>query len=562
MIPSDPTPGGARFETADAVVIGAGPNGLVAANLLAAAGWDVVVLEATSRIGGAVTAGDAMVPGFHSDRYSAFYPLAAASPALRELELDRYGLRWTHAPSVLAHVFDDGAAAVLHRQPAETAAALDSFAAGDGERWLRLYRQWAEIGDDVCAALLTPFPPVRAGVRLLRRLRTAQAMRLARTAMLPVRAFGEQTFAGAGARAMLTGLAMHVDLAPEGAGSAGYGWLLAMLGQHHGFPVPVGGAQRLADALAVRLRAYGGAVLRSAMVDRVLVAGGRAVGVRCHDGRLWRARRAVLADVPAPRLYGQLVAEGHLPARLLDDLGTFRWDQPTLKLDWALSGPVPWRDPAAAGAGAVHLGVDVDGFTDFAADLATGRIPGRPFVVAGQMTTADPGRSPGGTESMWAYTHLPARCGAGWPVAEADRHADLIDAAVERVAPGFRDLVTARRVSGPDQLERDEPSLVGGAIGGGTAGPDQQLCWRPLPGLGRADTPIDRLYLASASAHPGGGVHGACGANAARAAMARDRVLTGGLYATAVGRAYRAVCAGGDVRDARAVGAGAAPRPR
>jgi phytoene dehydrogenase-like protein len=260
------------------------------------------------------------------------------------------------------------------------------------------------------------------------------------------------------------------------------------------------------------------------------VAGGRAMGVQDVTGDVIRAERAVLADVPAPTLFGELVESGD---RLL---GPFEWDPGTIKIDWALSGPIPWTADAARRAGTVHLGADLDGLTGYHADLARDRVPRNPFLVLGQMTTADPTRSPAGSESVWAYTHVPH--GRNWDRSRLDRQADRITAVIEKHAPGFTDLIIARRVCGPDQLQADNPNLVGGAINGGTSALHQQLVFRPMPGLGRADTPIDRLFLAGSSAHPGGGVHGAPGANAARAALARDG-LAGGGYRAVIGGLLR-----------------------
>jgi phytoene dehydrogenase-like protein len=509
-------------ENRDAVVVGAGHNGLVAANLLVDAGWDVLVLEATAHAGGAVrSAPDTPAPGFTADLYSAFYPLGAASPVLRALDLEPHGLRWTHAPDVLAHVFDDGRAAVLSRDLDRTAASLDEFAEGDGAAWRRQHDRWAEIEDSVLAALFTPFPPVRAGLRLARRVGVGRGLRLARFGVLPVRRFVEEEFRGEGAHLLVAGNALHTDLAPESAGGALYGTLLAMVGQRFGFPVPAGGSGRMVDALVSRLVARGGEVRCGAPVERVQVHDGRASGVVTAAGERVLASRAVLADVPAPILYDRLLADVPLPARLRADLERFQWDAATVKVDWALRAPVPWTSPGARGAGTVHLGADLDGLTRYAADLATRRTPGRPFTLFGQMTTADPSRSPAGTESAWAYTHLPRR---DWSAGEVAAAAERIEAEVERQAPGFRDLVAGRLVQGPGDLESAEPGLVGGAVNGGTAAIHQQLVLRPTPGLGRADTVVPGLFLAGSSAHPGGGVHGGCGANAARAALARARV--------------------------------------
>jgi phytoene dehydrogenase-like protein len=266
------------------------------------------------------------------------------------------------------------------------------------------------------------------------------------------------------------------------------------------------------------------------------------MGVRTADGRDLRARRAVLADVTAPALFLDLVGAAALPSRLVDDLSHFRWDGATVKIDWALRTPIPWPNPAVSGAGTVHLGADLNGLSRYAARLATDEVPADPFLLLGQMTTADPSRSPAGTESAWAYTHLPHR--EQWKADEIAEHVERMEAVIERQAPGFRDLIVARHVFAPGDLEHENPSLVGGALAGGTAAAFQQLFLRPVPGLGRADTPIDRLFLASASAHPGGGVHGAPGANAARAALARDRALTGSLYRAAIETANHAIYRG------------------
>ncbi|MFE6083997.1 phytoene desaturase family protein [Streptomyces virginiae] len=512
----------------DAVVIGAGPNGLVAANLLADAGWSVEVLEAQEEPGGAVRSDRGVHPDYVSDVFSAFYPLAAASPVLARLDLAAEGLRWSHAPSVLAHPLLDGRCAVLERRVRDTCAGLAGFAAADADAWEDLYRTWERVGPDLVQALFTPFPPVRSGLRLAARLRAAGGLRMARTLALPVRRLGEEQFAGDGGRLLLAGNALHADLAPEAAGSGGFGWLMSMLGQSHGFPVPVGGAGALTAALVSRLRSKGGVLRCGERVASVVVRGGTAVGVRTAGGETVGARRAVLADTSAPALYQDLVGEEHLPSRLLRDLERFQWDFATFKVDWALTGPVPWTAPQATGAGTVHVADGVDGLTRFAAQIAMGQVPDEPFALFGQMTTADPTRSPAGTESAWAYTHVPQRItsDAGpdditgrWDARDQEAMADRVEAQVERFAPGFRGLIGARRVLAPTTLQAMDENLHNGAINNGTTALHQQAIFRPTPGTGRPETPVKGLYLASAAAHPGGGVHGAPGANAARAAL-------------------------------------------
>jgi phytoene dehydrogenase-like protein len=509
----------------DAVVIGAGPNGLVAANILVDAGWEVIVLEANEQPGGAVSS--RLLDGAVTDVCSAFYPLAVASPPVQSLRLEEHGLRWCHAPAVLAHPMDDGRCPVLSTNLDETAASLEALALGDGDAWLRSYALWRRVDGAILDALFTPFPPVAAGARLAAQLGVSEVLRFARFAVLPVRRFLEEEFSGDGGL-LVAGSALHADLAPEAAGSSFFGWVLAMLGQQHGWPVPQGGAGQLTAALVRRLQAGGGTLRCGERVTRIVVRDHRAVGVRTALGEEVPARLAVLADVVAPTLYGELVPWEHLPARLADDLRRFQWDWATFKVDWLLDGDIPWSAPEAGRSGTVHLGSTLDEMTAFSAQLAMGQVPGRPFVLLGQMSVADPTRSPAGTSTVWGYTHVPrqVRGDAGcdgitgrWDGSEVQRMADRIEAQIERFAPGFRARIRNRWVLSPCDLEAHDSNLVEGGINGGTAAIHQQLVFRPTPGMGRPETPVNGLYLASSSAHPGGGVHGACGANAARVAL-------------------------------------------
>ncbi|MBB3665626.1 phytoene dehydrogenase-like protein [Prauserella sediminis] len=521
-------------ETADAVVIGAGPNGLVAANLLADAGWDVLVLEATATPGGAVRSAEAIEPGFVTDLFSAFYPMAAASPVIAGLGLESYGLAWRHAPAALAHVLPDDRAALVSRDLDETTASLAAFAPGDGAAWREEVELWHRIREPLLEALLSPFPPVRAASRLARAAGTADGMRLARMVAMPVTAWARERFRGAGAPVLAAGNALHTDLGPAQAGSAVFGWLLSMLAQDVGFPVPDGGSGALTAALTRRLTARGGRIECGRPVTRVFTGRGRAMGVLA--GTPVRARRAVLAAVPAPLLYGRMLDEDVLPARLRGDLRRFEWDAATVKVNWTLSGPIPWTAPEAARAGTVHLGGDLDGLARYGLDVELGTVPADPMLVIGQMAVADRSRAPEGSESAWAYTHVPR--GLVWDGDRLRRFTDRMETLLERHAPGFRARVRGRLVQGPGELERANPALVEGAVGGGSSAMHQQLVFRPVPGLGRADTPVDRLFLAGASAHPGGAVHGGPGANAARAAVARAGA-SGGAYAAAVAGVHR-----------------------
>ncbi|BBY46033.1 phytoene desaturase family protein [Mycolicibacterium celeriflavum] len=506
--------------TADAVVIGAGHNGLVAAAMLADAGWDVLVLEAQQQPGGAVKSAE-LFPGFVSDLYSAFYPLSVVSPALRALHLEDHGLRWAHAPAVVGHArsADDDDAPVIWRDIDRTAEDLDRRSPGDGARWRGLFDQWRQIKEPLLDTLFAPFPPVRGAVGLLRKLGTAEALRLAHLLLLPAGVMGEHLFDGEAARLLLLGNAMHADVPIDAPGSGVMGYMLIMMAQDGGFPVPVGGAGQLAAALVNRARSAGAHIECGHEVDSIEVRDGRAVSVRATGGDTVRVRRAVIADTSAPVLYRRLLPADALPDSVVQSIDRFVWDTPVLKINYALDAPIPWRSKSLSDAGTVHIGADHDGLIRWMADLNTGTVPLHPFMLFGQMTTADPSRSPEGTESAWAYTHLPRGVADD---ASADQLSAAVDMVLEKYAPGFGDHIVGKSIQRPSDLEASDANLHAGAVNGGTSQLFQQLIFRPLPGFGGAETPVENVYLGSAGASPGGGVHGVCGRNAARAALAGD----------------------------------------
>jgi phytoene dehydrogenase-like protein len=532
--------------------VGAGPNGLVAANVLADAGWRVLVLEAQSSAGGAVRSDREVHPDFVHDTFSAFYPLAVASRAMTSLRLEDHGLVWEHAPAVLGHPFGDGQWALLHRDRDLTASGLDALHAGDGEAWLDLCRTWDRIGPPLVDALTSPFPPLRAGARLLPGLARAGGLDTVRMMATPVASLGRELFGGPAGRLLLAGNAGHADFPLSSPGSGVFGVLMTMLGQTVGFPVPQGGAQALTDALVARFTSLGGRLETGTPVTHVVVRDGAVTGVTTRDGEAYDAP-VVVADVVAPHLFGDLVREEDLPARVVRGMRDFELDPGTVKVDWALTGPVPWAGSPGAAPGTVHVADSVDEMTQTLAQVASGVVPDRPFMLTGQMTTSDASRSPAGTESFWAYTHVPqsdrpvtdelGEITGRWDHDDCERFGDRVQARLERLAPGFGSRVVARRVLGPRELEARNANLVGGSLNGGTAQLHQELVFRPVPAMwGRPETGVRRLYLGSASAHPGGGVHGAPGANAARAALAASGRL-GPVYRGLVRAAHRRISA-------------------
>jgi phytoene dehydrogenase-like protein len=499
----------------DALVVGSGPNGLSAAITMARSGWRVLVLEAAERAGGAVATEELTLPGFLHDTFSAVYPSGAASPVFARMPLERHGLRWVHPRACLAHPLPDGTAAALYRDLDRTAASLDDIHNGDGERWRAFASPFVEHFDALRHTMLGGFPPVRGTVRLAAGLGPRGVLGFTRLLLMSARALGEELFEADGTRAWLYGSAMHSDVPPVGGGSAIAAAYLNLLGHGAGWPSPEGGAGRLADALIAHLRELGGEVRTGANVTRIAAEHGRAVGVEL-DGGERVGSRVVVADV-MPSALAALAGDA-LSARYASALRRYRLGPSTLKLDWALDGPIPWTAPQAREAGTVHLGGSAPEVLRTTA-IREG-LPEHPFMLLGQQSLADPSRAPAGKQTAWAYTHGPQSL--DWE-AERDRHVERMEAQVERFAPGFRDLILARHVLGPADLQARNANLLGGDVGGGSYSLDQ-VVFRPVPSLAPYRTPVRGLYLGSAATFPGGAVHGVPGHAAARLALTEARV--------------------------------------
>lgn len=500
----------------DAIVVGGGPNGLAAAITLAEHGRSVLVLEARARLGGAVATEELTLPGFRHDAYSAVYPAGVASPVFGRMPLTRYGLRWVHPPVAMAHPFSDGRAAALYRNLNRTVDNLDRLTPGDGQAWRAFISPYLTHYTAVQQTLISGFPPLSGGLRLLSGLRVGGTLEFARMALLSAETLAAEHFRGENGRAWLYGAAMHADVPPSGAGSGIAAFYLLFLGHLVGWPSPAGGAENLIHALAGYLAALGGQARTSTPVERVVIEGRRVAGVVTEDGEMLSAP-VVIADVTP---HGLLRLAGHaLPSSYVARMARYRYGPPTFKVDWALDGSVPWSAPEARAAGTVHVGGTVPELADALREQRAGGIPERPFLLFGQQSLADPSRAPAGRQTAWAYTHVPR--GIDWS-RESERTAARIEAQMERFAPGFRDRILARHVMTPPDFAARNANLIDGDVGGGTTALDQ-LIFRPIPALSPYRTPVRGLYIGSASTFPGAGVHGIPGDAAARCALRDTR---------------------------------------
>lgn len=465
----------------DAVVVGAGPNGLAAAVEIARAGRSVIVYEASDTVGGGTRSAELTAPGYIHDVCSAVHPLVLASPFFATLDRAALGIETLQPEVPFAHPLPDGSATLAHRSVAETAAGLGP----DGRAYVRLMAPLVAAADGLVPEILGPLRVPRHPIALARfgltALRSAQGV--------------ARRFDGDRARALIAGVAAHSMLPLSQSPTAGVALLLTLLAHSVGWPVVKGGSQRIADGLAAHLEDLGGTIVTSSPVTDVADL---------------PAARAYLLDVTPRQVLG--IAGERLTGRYRRALERYRYGPGVFKIDWALSDPVPWAADGCRVAGTVHVGGTFAEIAESEAAAAAGRIPDRPYVLLAQPSLVDGSRAPAGRHTLWGYCHVPSGSGADMTTRIEDQ--------IERFAPGFKDTVSARTTRTAIQTEAYDANFVGGDINGGIQDLRQHFI-RPAARLSPYTTPDERIYICSSATPPGGGVHGMCGYFAARAALRR-----------------------------------------
>ena len=474
----------------DAVIVGAGPNGLAAAITLARAGTSVLVLEAKDTVGGGARSAELTLPGFVHDICSAVHPLAVGSPFFRALPLVDHGLEWIYPPAALAHPLDDGTAVIVEPSIAATAATLGPDADAYRRLMTPLARDWDKLAREFLGPLRVPHHPVAMA-------------RFGVLALWPVATLAKVMFRGERTRAVFAGLACHSMLSLDQLTTAAFGLMLGVTAHAVGWPIPRGGSQSIADAMASYLRLLGGEIVTGHPVE-------------CIEEL--PPHRAALFDVTPRQL--ECIAGKRLPEGYRRKLRGYRYGPGVFKMDFALDGPIPWQAKECARASTVHLGGTLDEIAAAERAVWKGEHPERPFVLLAQQSLFDSTRAPAGKHTVWAYCHVPN--GSMFDMSTR------IEAQIERFAPGFRDRILARSVRTTVEVENYNPNYIGGDINGGVQD-IRQLFTRPVARINPYSTPAKGVYICSSSTPPGGGVHGMCGYHAAHAALRDLRSSAQGL---------------------------------
>jgi phytoene dehydrogenase-like protein len=466
----------------DAVIIGSGPNGLAAAIILARQGWKTLVIEARNTPGGGMRSSEVTLPGFIHDICSSVHPLAASSRIFTQFPLDKFGLRWIYSPSPVGHPLPKDQVVLAYPSIADTASQLGKDERAYTHLFTRLSQNYPRLLEDIHGPLpLFPHHPLVTGAFGLKAVQSAYGL-------------AKRTFSGETARALFTGYAAHSILPLEWPGTAAAGLLIGGSAHAIGWPIAEGGSQSLANALVAYLESLGGQV---------------QTGWDVKSLEELPKSQAILLDL-SPKSFLQLAGD-RLPTRYRDQLQRYRYGAGIFKIDYALDGPVPWKDPVLGQSITVHVGGMMEEIAQSEREAENGIHSVKPFVLVAQASLFDPSRAPAGKHTLWTYCHVPH----GSDVDMTSR----IEAQIERFAPGFRDLVLARHTTNSVELEAYNPNYVGGDISSGQQTLFQQFA-RPVPSLSPYRTPLKGVYLCSSATPPGGGVHGMCGYQAARCVLA------------------------------------------
>lgn len=521
---------------ADAIVVGAGHNGLVAAIILARAGWDVTVLERADKPGGAIRTAEVTLPGFRHDLYAANLNLFMGSAFFAEHrdELFSHGLDVVSAAQPFGSVFPDGAFLGVSTDPAETRTSLEAVSKADAIAWNKLGAGFDRMAPHLFPLLAKPMPSA-AAVRALatgtRALGREWPLELLRLTAMSSRALVEEYFESPEVQALAAAWGMHLDFPPDSPGGALFALLETFASSRHGMALGRGGASSLVDALVAMLHSSGGELVCGAEVERVVVERGRATGVKLRGGEHVLARRAVVANLTPAVLFGRLLDSNAVPARFLWKTRRYRYAPGTLMIHLALSDLPAWSaGEAARRSSYVHIGPYLYDMGLAYLQAASGLLPAQPTLVVGQPTVFDPTRAPAGKHVLWVQVRvLPGQIkgdaagqidATSWDEAK-EPYAERVLAILERYAPGLGSLVLGRAVASPLDLERANPNLVGGDHLGGSMHPAQNFFLRPVPGWSRYRTPVDALYMCGAATWPGAGVNAGSGYLVAKALTRR-----------------------------------------
>jgi phytoene dehydrogenase-like protein len=519
----------AAFDDVDDVIVGSGINGLVAGAVLARGGRRVAVVERNDRPGGAIRTEELTVPGYRHDTFSGWHPLFVGGPAYAELadDLGARGLEYANTDVPTGVALPDGRGAVLTTDAEANAGAFARLHPDDGPAWTAMLERFGQKADLAFALLGTELwsrQGAQLGATAGRRFGVNGSLELGAELLQPARAWLDQSFTSDVLRALCAPWVLHNGLGPDDAASAFVLKVVLLALQQGGCPVPVGGGERLVDALVRLITDHGGEVITGTPVRRIVVEGGRARGVETADGDVLTAGKAVLASVTPTQLYLELLESRHAPAEIRAHARGFRYGRGDMQIHLALSARPQWRSDVdgLSEAAVVHVTDGLDGVARAVNEAGRGLLPARPTIVCGQHTAVDPSRAPEGGAIIWIQLQECPRepvgdaageidTTGGWTDAVREAYADRVVAQLSDRIANLDDVVVGRSVLAPPDLEAANPNLVGGDPYAGACQLDQFLLWRPLPGLRGHRTPVEGLHHIGASTHPGPGLSGASG---------------------------------------------------